>query len=695
MIKSIVFPLILLCFNTQGQSHRSADNVMPSRQVHLDFHTSEFIPEVGEKFNKKQFQAALKTGNVNSINIFAKCHHSWSYYPTMIGKMHPNLKFDLLGEQIAACHEIGVKCPIYFTVGWSASEAEAHPEWCARNKEGGFLTEHPEKNDYNDSAKPDDFRPHYSWKFLSPVFGSEYHYHVMKQVEELCKRYKDVDGFWFDIYQMANLADYSPAARARMRAEGIDTNDVTAVMKSNSLSVKAHMKALRELVAQYHPEATVYFNPTPHIGGFGSFTDRHFNMNTHQDLEDLPSTWGGYDKLPIESKYHLAQGTPATGMSGKFHKAWGEFGGFKNKQAIKYEAAAMISYGVSCNFGDQLHPSGLMDMETYKNIGYAYAYVKKIEQYGPGGIPVSKLGIWLTLQENSDRGLVNMLLELHKDFIIANETNLNKLSLLIIPSKNVLSAAQAHQINTWVEKGGKLIVFADGALDGEHKKVLLDIGAQYAGKSDYQFDFTVIKSPAIADNIVATPFLNYEAGLHVIVDKANVLASIRDPYFNRTYAKYSGHRETPYQLTDAAYPSVIRNGSVVFFAHALDKLYYTHAVWLHRELVHNAIDLLDKAPMLRIDNLPSAGRQSLLHQQKQKRYVTHLLYSPALQRGEVIVIEDFVPVSGVKLTVRLPQHIKSVLQVPGNRKLPFTQQNGVVKVSVPTFTMHTAIVFEY
>ncbi len=694
MIKYVI-PFMLLCFNLQAQTQRSLQEPMPTRQVHLDFHTSEFIPGVGEKFDKKQFQAALKAGNLNSINIFAKCHHSWSYYPTKIGTMHPNLKFDLLGAQIEACHEIGVKCPIYFTVGWSAADAEAHPEWCARNKDGGYLTEHPEKNDLDFNAKPDDFRPHYSWKFLSPVFGGEYHNRVMKQVEEMCQRYKDLDGFWFDIYQMSNLADYSPASMTRMKAEGIDINDKQAVMKSNSLAVKAHMKAMRELIQKYHPKATVYFNPSPHIGNYNSFLDRHFDMNTHQDLEDLPSTWGGYDKLPIESKYHLAQGVPSTAMSGKFHKAWGEFGGFKNKQALRYEAAAMISYGVSCNFGDQLHPSGAMDMETYKNVGYAFEYVKKIEQYGPGGVPVSKLGVWLTLQEISDRGLVNMLLELHKDFVLANENNLDKLSLLIIPSKNVLTSAQATQINAWVKKGGKLIVFGEGALDADHKNAILDIGAQYVGKSAFQFDFTVIKSPTIANNIVSTPFLNYESGINVSVGAASVLASLRNPYFNRTYGKYSGHRETPNELTDAAYPAIIQHGNVIFFAHALDRLYYTHAVWLHRELVRNAIDLLDKAPMLKIDNLPSAGRQSLLHQENQKRYVAHLLYSPALQRGEVMVIEDFLPVPNVNVTLRVPQKIKNVLQIPGNKKLPFTQKDGAINIKVPTFTMHTALVFEY
>ena len=113
----------------------------PSRQIHLDFHTSEHIPDVGKYFSKEQFKEALQIGHINQINIFGKCHHSWCYYPTKLkhAKIHPNLKIDLLGHQIEACHEINVKAPIYLTVGWSAHDAEIHPEWCARNSDGSII----------------------------------------------------------------------------------------------------------------------------------------------------------------------------------------------------------------------------------------------------------------------------------------------------------------------------------------------------------------------------------------------------------------------------------------------------------------------------------------------------------------------------------------------------------------------------
>ncbi|MCU0504102.1 MAG: beta-galactosidase, partial [Anaerolineae bacterium] len=71
-----------------------------ARQVHLDFHTSEHIPDVGARFDKRQWQEALKLGRVNWFKVFATCHQGWSFYPTQFGATHPTLKFDVLGAQI-------------------------------------------------------------------------------------------------------------------------------------------------------------------------------------------------------------------------------------------------------------------------------------------------------------------------------------------------------------------------------------------------------------------------------------------------------------------------------------------------------------------------------------------------------------------------------------------------------------------
>ncbi|MCF1713710.1 hypothetical protein L0U88_03580 [Flavihumibacter sp. RY-1] len=659
----------------------------PSRQVHLDFHTSEHIPAIGQQFDKKQFQEALRMANVNQVNVFAKCCHSWSYYPTRVGKMHPNLSFDLLGAQLEACKEIGVKAPIYYIVGWSTNDANDHPEWCARKRDGSFIGENYDMNAPGSASKPFN-----SWRTLCWLPGGDYHKHILKQVEELCQRYK-VDGFWFDMYHILPRC-YCYSCVHRYSMEGVDMNNHAAVEQSVARASKQHMAEIRSLVAKYHPDASVFFNATPHVNNSAVFTNRLYELNTQQELEDLPTTWGGYDKLPLEAKFHLGKGSSVVAMSGKFHKAWGEFGGFKHPDAIKYEAAAMIANGASCNFGDQLHPSGKMDMDTYRNIGEAYKYVEKIEQYGLNGKPYSRLGLWLSMNEQADRGIVNMLLEMHYDFVVADTGNLDDLEVLVIPSQTRLGNDQAKRINEWVNKGGKLISFGKGLMDSTRTSFLIDAGVRYVSDGTYSFDYIKVKK-GVNKHLVSSPFLAYKSGLKIKAEKADVLAGVVEPYFGRTYSHYSSHRETPYRLVESDHPAVVRHGNVVYFSHDLDLLYYSHAARVHRQLFQNALDLLYQHPALSIKNLPSAGRVSFLKQSIQDRYVAHLLYSPPLQRGEVIVIEDFPKISDVVIEVRVPEKIRKVFSIPDNKPLSFSRSGDLIRVKLSPFSMHVGIVMEY
>jgi hypothetical protein len=687
-MKTFLFiTFILTSLTSYAQlKQRTISNSLPTRQIHLDFHTSGLMPGVGEKFSKIQFQEALKTGHVNHINIFSKDHSGYSFYPTKVGTMHPTLKINLLKEQLEACHEIGVNTSFYFTVGWSALDAEQHPEWCIHDKEGNV-----KGMNYDFNAKPTDPKPYVSWKLLCAASSGPYHQFILKNIEEICQNF-DFDGFWLDIYHISNVC-YCESCMKRMVREGIDINDTKAVSRSFALALKDHMLQVRQLIARYKPDATVYFNSATHVKDADIFTERLFDLNTQQELEDLPTVWGGYDKLPLEAKYHLQQGTPVVAMSGKFHKDWGEFGGFKDPQAIKYEAATMIAFGASCNFGDHLYPSGVMDMSTYKNIGLAYEFVEKIEDYGPGGIPVSKLGMWLTLDNAADNGVVKMLLDIHYDFIIADEKNLDQLELLIIPSRACITEKQAETINEWISKGGKLLVIEQAALDISKEKFLFNVGADFAGFSPFSIDYTQV-DPVLGANMIESPFLNYTAGLRSKITTGKALARIKEPFFERTYSQYSGHRDTPYRPENSEFPAVVQNGQVIFIAHALDKLYYENGVKLHRDLFKNAIDQLYKSPMLVVKNLPSSGRVSFLKQEAKNRYVVHMLYTVPISRGDVMVVEDFLPVPNVEIEVDVPEKVKSVRQIPEGKKLEFERKGSKIIIKVPTFTMYTGIVLE-
>ncbi len=107
------------------------------RQVHLDFHTSAVCQNVAADFDPKVFAETVKMGHVDSMTIFAKDHHGFSFYPTKVGTMHPNLKFDLMGQQIEALHAANVRTPIYVSIMWDdlaglrQSQVGATPRKCS------------------------------------------------------------------------------------------------------------------------------------------------------------------------------------------------------------------------------------------------------------------------------------------------------------------------------------------------------------------------------------------------------------------------------------------------------------------------------------------------------------------------------------------------------------------------------------
>ena len=660
-----------------------AAHPLPTRGVHLDFHTSGDIPDIGVQFSKEQWQAALRAGHLNTINIFAKGHHGWSYYPTQVGAMHPHLDFDLLGAQIEASHEIGVTCPIYYTVGWSVRDAELHPEWCARRKDGTFQWHG------NPDAEPDDPLPYGTWKLLCP--SGEYHAHMMAQIEEICQRYP-VDGFWFDIFNV-HVGCWCDNCRASMAAKGIDMDDDEAVVAHFADVYRAHFADMRRLIARYHPKATVFFNGTTALGRGNQKLGMHL-YNTHQDLEDLPTGWGGYDKLPLRAKLYLGAGYQVCAMSGKFHTSWGEFGGFKHPDALTYEAASMIAFGAACNFGDQLHPSGAMDMETYRNIGAAFAYVEQIEAYGPGGQPVSHLGLWFTDNVPADEGTARMLLERQMDFRVATRDNLDTFQTVILPSAPNLEDEDVAAIEQYLASGGALVVLGAGAMDADQTRFLFDIGATYLGPARYDVDYTVA-SPELGPGLIQSPVLNYIPALRTSPHpEAQILATLHEPYFSRTYAHFCSHRNTPPRPEPAAHPALIQKGKVIFAANPLDVMYFKRAARQHRDLFEAAVKRVYTEPMLEV-GLPSAGRVSLLQQADQHRYVAHLLYATPHYRGGLELIEDLVPLYDIPVALRVPEPVKRAVLIPDDVELPFTRDADAVRVTVPRLHMHAAVVFEY
>lgn len=655
---------------------------LPSRQVHLDFHTSPHIPSVGAQFDKAQFQAALKEGNLNSITVFAKCHHGYCYYPTKVGTIHPTLNpdFDLTGAMLEAAHEIGVAAPIYITAGFSALDADTHPEWCMRSEDGSKRTNDPDIG----VAAPDAPRRNCSWDHL--CMSGAYAQHIYDLTQEIVDRYPVVDGLFFDIVYL-NDACYCPNCIKGMKEEGLDP---TVKADAHEYYRRSHLRFMAEcerILHAKHPEATIFFNS----GGAEIYRPEYHSGQTHYEMEDLPTAWGGYDKFPPRASFMSRYADKEyLGMTGKFHTEWGEFGGYKNPEALKYEVLLMAMYNAKCSIGDQMPPNGRMDMETYRIIGHAYRALESIEPWCYPSKSTATLGVYLCGNASSDEGLHRMLLEGHIDFeVVQPGDDLSLFRTLILPDSTVISRDEAARINAFIASGGAVLFSGTSALaDG---KFLLDAGIRYTGGANYRQDYLCV-GDTLRLPFGNAPFLCYESAVRTEVAGGEVLAQVFEPWFDRTHAHFCSHRNTPYRSKAAEHPAVVRKGSVVYLAHPLCKLYREYGAQLFREVFLKALSLV-YAPKYSVQ-LPSGGRTRLTFQPEHGRYVFHAAYACPVQRGCTSVLEDMPAIANVTVEAELREAVKKVALVPSGEAVPFVQKDGRLQFTLPVVQCHQAVAIE-
>ena len=637
--------------------------------IHLDFHTGPDIMGIGEHFNKEEFAKTLKDASVDLITVFAKCHHGYCYYPTKVGTVHPNLTYDLMKAEIDACHSVGIKAPIYITMGWSKKDADEHPEWHHID----FWKKTPIYFGTPPSDNLDEPIMDCTWTTLCPVGG--YKQHLIDITREICENYDVSDGVFYDICFMRD-ACVCDSCKQGMVEMGLDPECYEDARKYYRIKRIELMKELTGLVQSYKKDANVFYN-----GGADMNRPEYHPYQTHYELEDLPTAWGGYDLMPLRSKYFEKYGKLFLGMTGKFHHAWGEFGGFKNKEALRYELADMVSIGASMSVGDHLHPSGKLDESTYNIIGYAFKYVDKIEKYSQNTEAYTDLAIWLSHLDSCDMGCSRLLQIMHLEYdVIDNGDNLSKYKCIILPDKVSLTDNDKKAIEEYVSKGGKVIASYESGFNG--------LGLEMIGKSEYDLDY--IKCDI---DEITTPFLSYSSAYRV-KSSGEVLAQVYEPYFNRTGRHFCGHKNTPNKLEPAEYPALTKTENVLYFAHPVFEAYNKSGNYALQRYVVNAIEgFYNKC--IRVKNFLSCGRLRIRKSIDKSFLALHLLYAPPINRGNVCLLEDFPRVDGIEIEIDVNEKIKSIKSQPDNVEIPFVQEGKTVKLTVDGLQLHKLIVLEF
>lgn len=643
---------------------------MRKRQVHLDFHTSEAVP-VGKSFSKEQFQAALKAGHVDSITVFSKCHHGWSYHPTEANVMHPELDFDLLGAQLEACKEINVNAPVYISAGFDEKDYVKHPEWHYKHS--------PDKADCEEYAN--------EVHFHLLCFNTGYLDVLCNQIEEVMQKYNPC-GIFLDIID-ARVC-YCDTCVADMKSLGLDINSEADRKTFAFRTLNKYLEKTNAAVRKYSDTATIFHNSGHIPKGNYDFIE----SNTHLELESLPTGGWGYDHFPLSAAYvRTLKNTEFLGMTGKFHQSWGEFGGFKHPNALIYETSLSVANGAGCSIGDQMHPLGEMNTATYNLIGKAYSLIEEKEPWLNGAVNVADIAV---LSEESvtgnrdafaDIGANRMLLENNCLYNFVDATmDFAPYKLLVLPDVELTDVALIEKIRAYVANGGKVIASGNALVkDGSF---FLDIGADFNGKNELNPTYLVPcyeTVNGVTEYVMRCDFNSFN------VSDGEVVAKMQNPYFNRTAEHFCSHAHTP-NNPEQDFAGAVIKGNVAYIGWNVFTAYATYGHLCFKELFTHILNKLLGSEKTVYADIPDRAVLTLTRQTKENRSILHLLFAHTTNRGRNIeVIEDTVPLYNVNCGVRCAAKPSAINLVPSGEKLDFEYADGVATFVVPKVDIHQMI----
>jgi hypothetical protein len=661
------------------------------RQVHLDFHTSPDIPLVGAAFDRREWQETLKGAHVNSITCFSKCHHGLSYHPTSVGKIHPHLTFDLLRAQVEACLEIDVKVPVYLSAGLDNAITLTHPEWRELDAEGKLA---------GWSASP--LQP----GFHKLCFNTRYLDYLCDQIRETCRLFPEADGIFLDIVAQGPCC--CPSCMASMAQDGFDATKEADRIKHAEIVLDRYFQRTTAAVQEADPDMPVFHNR----GHVTRGRRDQVAYQTHLELESLPTGGWGYDHFPESARYASTLDRDFLGMTGKFHNTWGEFGGFKHPNALRYECAAMLAFGAKCSIGDQLHPTGNLDPSTYSLVAAAYSEVESKEEWCAGAVPLVDIAVLSSEAENGgkpehshvDTGASRLLLEGHHLFtLIDRQTDFIPYRMLILPDDILIDSELERRIQSYIAQGGRLLLTGRSGLRKDGEDFAFDIGAEYGGPSPFTPDYLLPREDLRA-TFVQTPLVVYTRAQRIRAKAGESLGQIYDPYFNRDFRHFCSHQHTPNRPEPSGFDCGVRHGNIIYLAHPVFSLYCGYGAVAYKSYILAVVDsLLGDARTVRT-SLPSSARVALNCQHHRDRRIVHLLYANKVSKGAKMnldpsirasypleVIEELDATRDCLVSVSNSSRVARVTLEPQGREIAFRRKGDTVQFMVEELVCHQMV----
>lgn len=638
------------------------------RQVHLDFHNSPYIGDLLADFDAVSLARQYKEAGVNSVVVFAKCVHGMGYYPSRVVEPHPALGGrDFTGEFIEALHREGIRAPIYTIIGWEEHLAQTRPDWMQLTLDGTFA-QLATGSDMK-SAQPGRFR-FLNW--LHPDYQDYFSAHL----DELFDRYP-VDGLFIDMLVVHPEACWSEASMRFREKHGLTGEDRDTHYAFEAAAQKSFAGRFSRQIRGRDTRTAIFYNAENRI-----FTDGRLGVRarieeqTHYEIESLPTGLWGYRHFPRVARALAHDGLPWLGMTGRFQKMWGDFGGIKPVPALEFECFRTQAMGGANSVGDQLHPRGTLDKGGMDLIRTVFEKCAGAEPFYAGSTAFPAVAVVCPhhprLEERdtveSEEGALILCQEAHYDCaVVCDKDDFARFALVILPDEIVLTAALREKLLAYHAGGGRILASFRAGLPGlpEDPEGLPFIPARWEGRAErYPNYWRCAEGFSYASG--ADDRVVYLRGANVAAASgAEILLHRVLPYFQRTDLRFASHFQAPPMHEPSGRPALLMGERCAYFADPVFRESRRSASQAVRDVWREVVcRLIGPAPFGRslkstIRLYPRRRGDDLL--------LTLLHYIPKRKAEGIDIIEERMSFAGQVL--HLPEPVSTLREYPGGREL--------------------------
>ena len=638
--------------------------------LHFDYHANKDTKDIGKNFDKKVVERIVTEVKPDFIQCDTKGHPGYSSYRTEVGTPAPHLVNDILAGWREVTAKYGVALYSHYSGVWDKKAAEDHPEWCAVFKDGNISDRMSVFGDYAD-------------KLLIP------------QLKELALKYK-MDGAWVDGECWGAIVDFSDKAKKAFyektgkKADELTDEEYKEYLAFNRQGFFDYVKHYIEEVKKVAPEFDItsnWFN-TVFVPDDLRFTDY-----ISGDLAPSNSVDSARFDGRIMQSFGRNWDIMSWGINFPVHHV-------KSPVQLKQEAAVIMALGGGFQVYNMQSPQNVvMDEWAIPYWADISAFCRERKEFAHNGKILPNIGVvysaeayyqcidvlFSNVSEYSKEfaGMLLALSDLGESVSVLNEQRLDSYGIedyriLVVTDALALGKGVKEKLLDYARAGGNLVLCGANTV----KLFANDIGAN------------VIKE--YKDH----PVMRIEGEDYKVEVRRNYLHAELSGGENAAYM-YEGLVDGDMACTNPP-PSINFDGvkAGAFSKKAFDKgtvaiMPVNLGIFYNEEKTFEAQRFFKKCLGMYgkgIAYTDRGGEAEILATEKNgKRYI-HLINLTGEHRNPKTMSFETIPaLYGVNVEYRSEEKPKKVVLRPEGKEIPFSYENGVVKITLDKVDIYSII----